>query len=260
MADNRVTAATPSAASPSAKSSSAAPQPAAPRLSPAGKIVLSALLAFHVLALVVCPWSIEGSPIAQRLWRFYRPYVEVAFLNHGYHFFAPEPGPSHLVRYELELPGGKQLAGEIPNLAQEQPRLLYHRHFMLTEFLNMLYGNVNGDGPMPAPPAGGDTPAATPAPRRDALAGIETVPGRETLPPSTTAQEAFAKQQALFDAYCRSYATHLLRKHQAQRVTIRLVRHNLPFPQEIAERRVKTLSDASLYVELFQKSYTAEDL
>jgi hypothetical protein len=232
------------------------------RLSPGWKIALSVLLAVHVMALVVCPWSIEGSPIAQRLWRFYRPYVEVAFLNHGYHFFAPEPGPSHLVRYELELPGGKQLAGVIPNLAEEQPRLLYHRHFMLTEFLNMLYGNVNGDGPMPAPPAGGNTPAAAPTTttgRRDALAGIESVPGREALPPSNIAQEAFAKQQALFDAYCRSYATHLLRKHHAQRVTLRLVRHNLPFPQEIAEKRVK-LSDASLYVELFQKSYTAEDL
>lgn len=258
MADTRVSAAPPSAASPSAKSP-ATSQPAATRLSPPLKIVLSVVLGLHVLALVVCPWSIEGSPIAQTLWRVYRPYVEVAFLNHGYHFFAPEPGPSHLVRYELELAGGKQLSGEIPNLAEEQPRLLYHRHFMLTEFLNMLYGNVNGDGPMPAPPAGGDTPAITPAPRPDALAGIETVPGREALPPSTVAQEAFAKQQALFDAYCRSYATHLLRKHNAQRVTLRLVRHNLPFPREIADKRVK-LSDASLYVEVFQKSYAAEDL
>lgn len=237
------------------------PSPGTSSLNPQWKVVLSILLIFHVTALVVCPWSIEGSPIALKVWRGYRPYVEAAFLNHGYHFFAPEPGPSHLVRYELELPGGKQLAGVIPNLEEEQPRLLYHRHFMLTEFLNMLYGNVNGDGPMPAPPAGGDLPTATPAaPRRDALAGIETVPGRETLPPSDVAQEGFARQQALFEAYCRSYATHLLRKHQAQRVTIRLVRHNLPFPQEIVQKRVKTLSDASLYVELFQKSYTAEDL
>ncbi len=90
MADNRVTASPPSATSPSA-----VPQPAAPRLSPPLKIVLSALLAFHVLALVVCPWSIEGSPIAGRLWLVVQPYVQAAYLNHGYHFFAPQPGPSH---------------------------------------------------------------------------------------------------------------------------------------------------------------------
>ena len=236
--------------------------PAGPttQLSPALKIVLSVLLALHVTALVVCPWSIERSPLAGRMWNVFRPYVEAAFLNHGYHFFAPQPGPSHLVRYELELADGKQVSGVIPNLEEEQPRLLYHRHFMLTEFLNMLYGNVNGDGPIAAPPAGGDVPSANPAPRVDALAGIESVPGRETLPPSEEAQRFLAAQQALFDAYCRSYATHLLRKYDAQRVTLRLVRHNLPYPQEIADRRVKSLADASLYVELFQKSYTAEDL
>ncbi|MGD9644100.1 MAG: hypothetical protein AB7U73_00200 [Pirellulales bacterium] len=230
------------------------------RISPPLKIVLSVLLALHVTALVVCPWSIEGSPLAQGMWRVFRPYVEATFLNHGYHFFAPEPGPSHLVRYEVELPNGDTFAGEIPNLKEEQPRLLYHRHFMLTEFLNMLYGNVNGDAPMASPPAGGDTATTAAAQRRDALAGIEAVPGREALPPSESAQQFLAAQQALFDAYCRSYATHLLRKHNAQRVTLRLVRHNLPFPQEIAQQRVKTLSDASLYVELFSKSYTAEDL
>ena len=43
----------------------------------------------------------------------FRPYLEAAYLDHGYAFFAPDPGPSHLVRYELEFDdGGVILAPE----------------------------------------------------------------------------------------------------------------------------------------------------
>jgi hypothetical protein len=56
-------------------------------------------------------------------------------MNQASHFFAPDPGASTLVRYELLLPSGKKKSGFIPDKASMQPRLLYHRHFMLTEFL-----------------------------------------------------------------------------------------------------------------------------
>ena len=48
--------------------------------------------------------------------------------------FRAEPGNSTLVAYVLELPNGKRETGRIPNWGI-RPRLLYHRHFMLTEFL-----------------------------------------------------------------------------------------------------------------------------
>ena len=59
-------------------------------------------------------------------------------MNHGYHFFAPEPGPSHLVRYEWRTEDGKTGEGVFPNLNVHRPRLLYHRHFMMSKFLNRL--------------------------------------------------------------------------------------------------------------------------
>jgi hypothetical protein len=55
-------------------------------------------------------------------------------LNHGYHYFAPEPGGSTLVGYVLEMPDGSLQTGRIPN-REIRPRLFYHRHFMLTEYL-----------------------------------------------------------------------------------------------------------------------------
>ena len=68
----------------------------------------------------------------------FRPYLEGMNLNHGNHFFAPEPGPSHLVHYQLRFDDGRVEQGLFPNVRQHQPRLRYHRHFMLSEFLNNL--------------------------------------------------------------------------------------------------------------------------
>ena len=99
---------------------------------------ISVGLVWHLLALVIAPLAVAPtSPLWQRAWLAFRPYLECLNLNHGYHFFAPEPGPSHLVHYELRFEDGRVEQGLFPNL-QQQPRLRYHRHFMLSEFLNDL--------------------------------------------------------------------------------------------------------------------------
>jgi hypothetical protein len=96
--------------------------------------LLSAVLAAHVSAVIVGPLAVQpSSALEGNLWSVYRPYLEAACLNNGYRFFAPEPGPSHLVRYELTLADGSRIEGVFPDLARHRPRLLYHRHFMLSE-------------------------------------------------------------------------------------------------------------------------------
>lgn len=96
-------------------------------------------LILHLFALVIAPLAVAPtSPLWQRAWLVFRPYLEAMNLNHGYHFFAPEPGPGHLVHYELRFEDGRVEKGLFPNASQQQPRLRYHRHFMLSEFLNNL--------------------------------------------------------------------------------------------------------------------------
>jgi hypothetical protein len=68
-------------------------------------------------------------------WRSFRPYLQLLYLNHGYKYFAPEPGPSTLLAYTMEFADASSRQETIPN-RDIHPRLLYHRHFMLTEFLN----------------------------------------------------------------------------------------------------------------------------
>jgi hypothetical protein len=101
------------------------------------QIVTSVLILLHLTAVWVAPFSVPpSSPLAQTIAGWFRPYVEGAFLNHGYKFFAPDPGPTHLVRYELELADGTKQTGIFPNLKEQWPRLLYHRHMMLSERLD----------------------------------------------------------------------------------------------------------------------------
>lgn len=98
---------------------------------------IGCLLALHCIAIVVGPWSVPPSSIlSQDVYAIFEPYVEATFLNHGYHFFAPDPGPSHLVRYEVVREDGSEVKGYFPDRDQNRPRLMYHRHFMMTEHLN----------------------------------------------------------------------------------------------------------------------------
>ena len=92
-------------------------------------------LVYHLLGLVIAPASVPpASPLEQSSWLCFQPYLEMLYLNHGYHYFAPQPGESTLVSYVARLADGREIRGQIPNFGIK-PRLLYHRHFMLTEYI-----------------------------------------------------------------------------------------------------------------------------
>lgn len=100
-----------------------------------GFFLLNVWLVFHLFAIFVCPASVEpSSSLARSGFRLVAPYLHTLFLDHGFHFFAPDPGASTLVEYTLEFADGTTKSGTIPDRSVF-PRLLYHRYFMLTEFL-----------------------------------------------------------------------------------------------------------------------------
>ncbi len=112
----------------------------APLPRPAVRRLVSVLVALHVAVVFIGPWAMppQASQLGGTLARLCQPYLEALFLANGYRFFAPEPGPSHLVRYELTMDDGTTRSGVFPDRQQERPRLLYHRYFMLSEFVNTL--------------------------------------------------------------------------------------------------------------------------
>lgn len=80
------------------------------------------------------------------------PYLRGTAQDNGYRFFAPDPGPSHLIRYELVTENGVTRTGQIPDREVHRPRLLYHRHFMIAEMLFTLSAQAM-EPPEPGIPA-----------------------------------------------------------------------------------------------------------
>ena len=97
--------------------------------------VINVWLVFHLAAIIIAPAAVgPSSELVHAAWDCFEPYLEILYLNHGYHFFAPEPEESTLLSYEAERPDGTVIRGRIPDPAVS-PRLLYHRYFMLTEHM-----------------------------------------------------------------------------------------------------------------------------
>src|SRR5262249_1195630 len=100
------------------------------------RAVVSTWLVFHLAAIIIAPAAVAPSSDLIR-WAsdWFRPYLGLLYLDHGYHFFAPEPAESTLLAFVAERADGTTVRGRIPDRAT-RPRLLYHRYFMLTEHMN----------------------------------------------------------------------------------------------------------------------------
>jgi hypothetical protein len=183
------------------------------------RLVVSVLLLFHLLAVFLAPFTFASSgpdatsPFALALMNRMRPYIDMLYLNHGYFFFAPEPGPSHLLRCRLEFDDGREALELIfPDRNEQWPRLLYHRHFMLTEQLNALF--------IPAEPP-------------------------EDLP---EVRAAWRRQRAVYEMRRASFEQHLRHRHGASRVEMVRMQHRPPAHAEALEGL--RLTDPSLYRDL----------
>ena len=169
---------------------------------------ISVLLLVHVTAVFAAPFQIaatrEGapSPFATTVHEALFPYIQLARLDQGYQFFAPNPGPTHLIKYSVEFDDGREsVEGRFPDLGEQWPRLFYHRHMMLSEALN---------GLAPPPPF---------FPSQEAWEA--SLPRVRDLDAIST--DDFEREDRL--AY--DYANHLLRKHDGDRVKVTVVRHNI---------------------------------
>ena len=111
------------------------------------RIAVLALLMLYLSIVVLAPLTNPTgalqltTPIAEAV----SPVHEALYLDHGYRFFAPNPGPSHIVVYEIETAEGEQINGHFPDRDNTSPRLLYHRWFMLSESVFRQYVNLSLD-------------------------------------------------------------------------------------------------------------------
>lgn len=179
---------------------------------------MSILLVFHLFAVIIAPLAEPppSSDLARALATQVRPYLKAFALDNGYRFFAPDPGPSHLIRYEVDLADGGMHEGLFPDTNVHFPRLLYHRYFMLSE---MLFGLA--------------------APTMELPADAE-------LSPSD--REAIQQSRAVAESLQRSVANFLMNQHpDAPRVRLFTIGHAIPSPIDM--QRGLRLDDRSLFQE-----------
>jgi hypothetical protein len=190
------------------------------------KLAISALLALHVTAVFVGPFAFtcnsgpDVSPFAEAVHRCFRPYLNALYLDHGYWFFAPDPGPAHLVDYKVEFDDGRQpITGRFPDLKSQRPRLLYHRHFMIAESLH------NRFVPPDPPPEPSPPPLTASADERALYQQARIQYIRRVT--------AYNHARAQYAAMQRSISEHLKHVHGGQRVTLTRIEHQLLSPDEV---------------------------
>ncbi len=98
---------------------------------------MSLLIIAYLIVLLLGPLS---NPIASKhltgpLGRLVAPIHQCLFIGHGYRFFGPDPGPSHIVEFVVKKSDGSEISGQFPDRENDWPRLRYHRWFMLSETL-----------------------------------------------------------------------------------------------------------------------------
>lgn len=200
---------------------------AVPTWSPTARRIASVLIALHIAAVFVAPFAFAcrtpsgASPFADGLMGWFRPYIDLMYLNHGYAFFAPDPGPSHLVRYRITFNDDRPpIEGIFPDLRTQRPRLLYHRHFMISTMLQDLFI------PAEPPPEGSLDPElvrTVPDASRRALEAAIRQQHRELL---AMWQDRRDRYEALRD----SLEQHLKSVHGGSEVTLTRVEHELLDP------------------------------
>ncbi|MBA4016226.1 MAG: hypothetical protein C0483_03455 [Pirellula sp.] len=220
-----------------------AAKPAAPPIgwSLGARVVVSAALLYHLVAVLIHPlgtmpqFDTPGAPpiLPETVRPAFQPYITALSLDHTYKFFAPNPGPSHLLRYDLYYADGRKEIGDLrnqfPDKTQHWPRLLYHRYFMLAESL-----------PRPR-----ETPPAS-AP------GVATL--GEIVPAENVPRAPPAEGPPPAEIYYRGIAERLARKHGASRVDVFYRTHLFLDPPDLAAGRKS--DDPDTYREQLLVSYT----
>lgn len=181
------------------------------------RLGISGLIVLHLMAVILPPiwFQSRPSPIVETLIAPVEAYGQFLYIDRGYAFFAPDPGPSHLIQAAIKDGSGERVEEMYPDRERQRPRLLYHRHFMLTEFLEESYQP-------PGPPA--------------ELANLD----RE-------AAEEWIQLRARYEHIRTSYVDHLKQVHPGKEVEgIRRIEHLIPGITEFREDPIE-LTDQRLY-------------
>ena len=128
------------------------------------------------------------------------------------------------MRYEIDLISGAQVTGHFPDREDQFPRLLYHRHFMISETCFSIEQTVQG-----AP----DPSTLTPEERVE----------YDRIRPELDRAIAFA------ETFRKCTARRILDENPGERIRLYMSVHAIPTPDQLLEG--KKLTDDEFYADLY---------
>ena len=193
--------------------------------------VASAIILAYLFVLIIGPLSnpIASQHLTAPIASAISPLHRGLFMGHGYRFFAPNPGDSHLVQYKITRSDGTQVQGNFPDRNTLWPRLLYHRWFMLSETIFAEH-------------------AQTPSPNEfnklneEKRARVELLKkgGRlelaNEIEGKRVLEEAeYKKTIQRIKALVRATGEFLLKRHDGEEIELSVVTRTIPFPAEVRQ-------------------------
>lgn len=204
------------------------------RLSTIAKWAISLALVFYLGLLFLGPLSnpVGSEWLTRPLAKKVRPLHRALFLGHGYRFFAPDPGPSHLVEFEIAKDDGSVFSGRFPDRDDDDhafPRLQYHRWFMLSETIWSEHSTT---------PIEADFLARQQ--RLEKLAIQKKIAGHHDIAKRLRADIVNQKRnyemtRKRIDELVRSVARNLLQMHGGTKIRLYVREREIPFPIEVEE-------------------------
>jgi hypothetical protein len=202
-----------------------------------GRLMASVLIAGYLGLLLIGPLSnpVASEHLTAPAARWVAPLHRALFMGHGYRFFAPNPGDSHLVQYKITKVNGTLVEGVFPDRDSMFPRLLYHRWFMLSETIFSEHAQ---------------TPTAAEFEKLDEekKRSVKQLAISGKLKQSNRLEsrrlyeaDIYAKTIKRIDALVKSIAGYLLEKHGGQQIELSVATRAIPFPAEV--RRGAKLDD-----------------
>jgi hypothetical protein len=200
--------------------------------SAARRRIVTVGLLIYLMVLIAGPLSNPlGSEFLTRpIAKSVSPVHQVLFMGHGYRFFGPDPGNSHIVEYTIAQADGSTLSGHFPDRDSTWPRLLYHRWFMLSETIynEHLLTPIEEDFER-------QQNAILEESRRLKLAGNHDQ-AASLIEERTRQRDEYAATRKRIDLLVKGVAKGLMSIHgneKSQQIELFVREREIPFPQEV---------------------------
>ena len=165
------------------------------------------------------------APIAAKL----SPLHRGLFMGHGYRFFAPNPGDSHLVQYKITKDDGTQIEAMFPDRETVWPRLLYHRWFMLSETIFAEHAQT------PSPNEFKKLNFEKSERVKLLLKNAKLQLGNELEKQRSQEEAEYKKTMQRIKSLVRTTGEFLLERHDGEEIEISVVTRTIPFPAEVRQ-------------------------